>query len=306
MPDISFRPFAVLALCFLLVPLAPGCGGGGGGDGTGLLSISVTDAPVDGATAVVVVFSGIEFKPQGGPSFTIPISPIMEIDLLTQQGTDRATLLDEVEVPAGNYNWMRLQVIAESGVEDSYIEFGPTVRESLYIPSGEEHGLQLSSGFVVAAGTVTDFTIDFDLRKSVTDPQGQPDYFLRPSLRVINNLVVGSLTGTVSTASVEEDPACTNGPLHDMGNAVYVYEGPAATPDDVGGTGDQPITSAMVSFDEDAGEYVYTVGFLAEGTYTVAFTCQGMDDNPMADDTIEFKGTIDIDITAGNETIHDF
>ena len=105
-------------------------------------------------------------------------------------------------------------------------------------------------------------------------------------MRVINNLVVGSLTGTVSTVLVEEDPDCTNGPLHDMGNAVYVYEGPGAIPDDVGGSGDQPITSAMVKFDEDADAYVYTVGFLDEGTYTVAFTCQGMDEDPMADDDI--------------------
>ena len=62
----------------------------------------------------------------------------------------------------------------------------------------------------------------------------------------------------------------------------------------------------MVTFDEEAGDYVYTVGFLAEGTYTVAFTCQAADDDPMADDDIDFSGTIDKDITAGEEAVHDF
>jgi len=295
----------LLLIVFSLAPVACGGGGGGGGGGTGLLSISVTDAPVDGASAVVVLFDGIELKPQSGPSFTLPLSPIMAVDLLAEQGTDRATLLDSVEVPAGRYNWMRLSVIAEQGVVDSYIEFAQSTRESLYVPSGEEHGLQLSSGFVVAAGGITDFTIDFDLRKSVTDPLGQPDFFLRPSLRVVNNLVVGSLTGTVSDALIE-DASCTNGPQNDMGNVIYVYEGSAVTPDDVGGTGANPVTSALVSFDTDSSMYVYTVGFLAEGTYTAAFSCQGADDDPMADDDIVFSGAADVDIVAGEETVHDF
>ena len=79
---------------------------------------------------------GIELKPQSGPSFTLPLSPIMAVDLLAEQGTDRATLLDGVEVPAGRYNWLRLSVIAEQGVVDSYIVFSGAT--DVDIVAGEE------------------------------------------------------------------------------------------------------------------------------------------------------------------------
>ena len=42
------------------------CGGGGGdAESTGRLNLSITDAPVDDATSVVVQFSGVAFKREG-------------------------------------------------------------------------------------------------------------------------------------------------------------------------------------------------------------------------------------------------
>lgn len=91
------------------------CGGGAGNSSTanqnGALSIALTDAPVDGATKVVVKFTAIEVKPQGGNALTFDI-PDRSIDLLTLAGGGSTTILDGQTLPAGNYEWVRLLVAA--------------------------------------------------------------------------------------------------------------------------------------------------------------------------------------------------
>ena len=294
----------VPALVFISIVTAA-CGGGGGGDGgTGTLTLSVTDAPVDGVTAVIVEFTGVELKRKGSGRVVFDFATPRQVDLFTLQGNASTPLLDGVEVPAGDYVWLRLKVNAEEGVLDSYVELVGGTQVSLFIPSGDESGLKLHNGFTVAQGGIADFTVDFDLRKSVHDPVGRPDFTLRPTLRLVNNLEVGSISGTVDSALVT-DASCTNGPNHDMGNAVYLYAGSGAVVDDEGSAA-PPLASALVTLDTDSGEYRYTIGFVAEGPYTVAFSCQAADDDPTTDDAIAFVGAADVSVTAGNDTIHSF
>jgi hypothetical protein len=67
----------------------------------------------------------------------------------------------------------------------------------LTIPSGMQSGLKLNRGFDVPAGGSADFTIDFDLHKSV-HMTGSGSYMLRPTLRMVDNIMVGSISGTVT------------------------------------------------------------------------------------------------------------
>ena len=48
----------------------------------GRISLGITDAPVDGATAVVVKFTAVELKPEDGSAFTINLTPAQSVDLL--------------------------------------------------------------------------------------------------------------------------------------------------------------------------------------------------------------------------------
>lgn len=267
--------------------LLAACGGGDGGSAnTGTLKLGVTDAPVDVADAVVVQFTGVELKPAGGQAFSIDLAP-RSIDLLDQQGTQRAMLLDGATVPAGEYEWMRLKVNAVPNVDDSYIAINSGERCELRIPSGSETGLKIIRGFTVGVGSVTDMTIDFNLRKSVVQPPGQradettcggQAYLLKPVLRVVDNLQVGTITGTVDPSLVAAGncPTSTATP----GN-VYLY-GPYGTnepmpvPDDLddnAADGD-PVTTASV---DAAANYAYTIGFVPAGNYVVAYTCDADD-----------------------------
>jgi hypothetical protein len=315
--------------------------GGGGGDGsqptTGRLTLGLTDAPVDEAAAVVVQFAGVELKPRGGQAFSVDFATPKNMDLLALQGTNRALLLDGEQVPAGEYEWMRLKVNADQNVLDSYIELTVGGGQcELRIPSGAETGLKMIRGFTVAAGTTTDFTVDFNLRKSVVQPPGQKTgeltcdgqaYLLKPVLRVVDNLQVGAITGAVDTNLVAT--ACAAHP--EQAGRVYLYGPyaetdpvPAGVPDDVDGDpvgedvatdGADPLDSAIV----DPATQAYTFGFVQAGKkYVLAYACDADDatvdadavDTPAgADEVVNFTpatGVTTAVIPAGPTTTVDF
>jgi hypothetical protein len=315
----------VLLACFaFIVLIVAGCNGSGGGFGT--LNLAITDTPVDGATNVVVTFTGVEVQPAGEEDASDEMDSMdmggmddndmdddgsaggsqrlefnfaspRQIDLLQQQGGNSASLLSGVTLPAGNYAWIRLKVDASQ----SSITLTDGTVHPLVIPSGDETGLKLVHGFTVADGGVVNFTIDFDLRQSITLANGK--YILKPVLRITDNVVVGGIHGVVSNtltigSLALSDPACMP--------AAYLYSGADVTPVDIdAGAAVQPVTTATLSLDTESGDYVYTAGFLATGSYTVALTCAATD-NPAAADALVFTAAKNATVTAGTTTEVDF
>ena len=289
--------------------LLTACGGGSGGSSsstTGTLNLAITDAPIDDAKKVVVQFTGVELQ---GPSGRIDRdfedgsgnSVTMEIDLLALTEGATEDMLKNVILEAGQYNWMRLKVNAEKGMLDSYIKLKDDSLHSLHVPSGSQTGLKLNSGFVVPAGGVASYTIDFDLRKSVHKPSSaNQDYKLRPTLRLVDNISVGTLKGTVSNDLIEIE--CGGA----VDGAVYVFN-TEDTVDDLDGTGD-PITSATLKGD-GSEPYTYTVAFLEKGDYNIAFTCDAAIDDPVDDQAttdVSFSGETTVTIETDTITTHDF
>lgn len=274
------------------------CGGGSddSGPGAGTLNINLTDAPVDGARHVYVTFSAIELKPEGGPPVTYDINPDQRIDVYALRNGGSAPLLQGQAIPAGRYEWMRLQVVAQQNTNASVIELLDGRSFPLFIPSGEERGLQLIRGFTVAQGGTTQFTIDFDLRRSIIAPPGlAPNYLLKPVLRVVDNLQVGRIEGTVSGSLVTA--GCT--PF------VYVFQGTGVTPDDSDSDPApdvDPLVSVPVSQNATTGAWSYRVSFLEAGPYTVAFTCGGGTDNPETNETLSFGTPQNATVTANATT----
>jgi hypothetical protein len=137
--------FAVLTLV--------GCGGGDSGSPlTGALSINLTDAPVDGAAEVVVVFTGVELHRADGEMLSIDFgASTKSIDLIKLQDGVTSALTQNAAVPAGNYDWMRLKVLASKNSQgESYIKLLSGQQYPLWIPSGSETGLKLVRSFTVA------------------------------------------------------------------------------------------------------------------------------------------------------------
>ena len=154
----------------------------------------------------------------------------------------------------------------------SYIVMNDDSIYNLYVPSGENTGLKLVNGYTVPVNDQVSLTAEFDLGKSITAPPGQsPDVKLRPTIKLVDNNEVGTLTGQVANALVEAE-ACQP--------SVYVFNDgvmPNGIEDDVVDP-DDPIATALVEAqDQDDGtvQWHYTIGFLLAGEYEAAFTCPG-------------------------------
>ncbi len=303
--------FTATTISLLLLMIA-GCSGGGGGSSgavsepveAGFINIFITDAPLDTVTEVWVEFNGISLKPQEGDALDFEFDDPLSIDLRALTGENTASLLDNQSVPAGAYNWIRLDVNADAdGIFDSFVmtEMG----EMVELEVTSQNGLQLVSGFTVTGGQSARFVIDWDLRKGLTRPKGQGQVWkLRPALRITDLVVSGSISGMVDEELLSASD-CTNNLAEDTGSSVYVFAGHDATPEDIHTEESDPITTAPVTQD-DNGAYSYSATHLSAGDYTVAFTCQGLDDDPETDDLLEFSPSQNVSVIDGEDAIADF
>ncbi len=293
--------FGALAAFTLLT----GCSGTGGGDvgGTGTISLAIMDAPVFDATNIFVTFTGVSLKPQGGPVIDVVFPAPVQLDLLALNASNAETLLAGHPVPAGDYSWLELHVSAEhDGQMDSYavLQTGGVEELEVEVPSGS---IRLVSGLTIAANQEASFLIDWNLHKGLNDPVGHPGLFLRPALRIIDMTQVGTLTGTVAMPLVVA-ASCANDLNLDLGNSVYIYAATGVAPDDFDAADPEPLATTAVTQNE-TGEYVYET-LLSPGPYTVAFTCQAMNDLPDTSEAIAFVQPQAATIVGGQTTTINF
>jgi len=288
--------------CIIMLAILAACGGGGDsakapdGPKFGRLTLRITDSPVTDAERVVVQFTGLEIKPRDAAQPEVFDFSPRQIDLLALDGGGSEVLLDDETLPAGDYESIRLKVNAGRNGSDSFIELDDGSIHPLFIPSGNQSGLKLIRGFTIGAGSTHNFTIDFDLRKSVIHPPGLGEpYLLKPVLRMVNNLEVGTIEGTVATALVVD--GCVP--------SVYLYTGADVVPDDIG-SATPPLASTAVNLDDVTGAYRFRLAFVPVGNHTLAFTCAADDDAADTDDAITFATPLDATVVAGQTTTVEF
>ncbi len=299
-----------LAALGLLLAACSG-GGSGGSAGTSTLTVSLMDTPlaaVDNVTEVNVEIAAIWLKPAGSDAMQLPLTQTpMKVNLLALTDEHPALLIDGATVPAGDYEWLALDVNATfDGKFDSYVALKSGGQEEIRVPSGR---VRLVGGFTVAANQALKLVFDWELRKGLVRPVGQPGFFLKPAFRVIGVAEQGVLRGTVAltTLNATGDP---NGCLADdanldVGNAVYVFAGDGITPDDIDAVDPEPVTVIPVE-PNSSGDYVYRT-VIEPGTYTIAFTCQAGRDDPETSQDLKFVAPVTQTIAAGGaETVVDF
>jgi hypothetical protein len=257
------------------------CGGGGGdmaAASSGSLTLNLTDGPIDSASEVNIVFTGIDLHQASGATTSIDFSTPKSIDLMKLQNGVTGVLTQDSTVPAGDYDWMRLKVLATKNSQgESYIKLLSGQQYPLWIPSGSETGLKLVRPFKVAQGSVTKLVIDFDLRKSITAPPGQdPNYIMRPTLRLLDQLQVGKITTTVNLATLATAQLGAGAAVSACKGGLYLFSGGAAVPDDQDGDatdGADPIVYLPLAYDGVTPSVTISVPFVEVGTYTLAATC---------------------------------
>jgi hypothetical protein len=322
----------IAATFVALILTACGGGGGDGGSSSGSvapLSVAITDAPVDGASEVVITFTGVTVQADDGTRKTYEVKdpltdePGRKIDLLALGGGDQIVLLDEVPLDYGRYSSIRLEVDL-SYPEKAYIEFKdkPGVPYELRCSSCDQSDLKLNRSFTIGEVCETDgsvesvdleldepcgtgkagaaFTIDFDLRKSITDPQSGDFFKLRPTLRIVDTKLAGNFTGTVDDDLIPDaELVIIEGAS--SGCSVYTFAGSDVMPDDIylddAGIHPNPVTTADVKKEGD--RFTYTAAFLVAGEYTAALTCDAGIDNSEIDEDNE----LDVEPDPDNDVI---
>lgn len=268
-------------LLLLLLPLA-GCD-------NGALTLSVADAPVDGAERIVVQFDRVTLERDDGETETFEFAPPKSIDLLAFAQGDAAPLLSGERVDAGRYRAVILGIRASGDARESFVDTGSEERP-LRLDPGDANLLRIATSFEIERGGDVTRVVDVDLRKSVRAPAtaGGP-FRLVPALRLHDVEDVGALAGEVAPGRVPSGCA----------PAVYVYAGRGVTPDDEG-SATPPYASGIVR--ASGTGFSYSVEWLPAGEYTAAFTCDADADEAGVNDTIAFGSATDFSIEEAQTT----
>jgi hypothetical protein len=286
----------------MFATVASQCGGDDGkifvpgGDEQGTISISVTDAPVDDASQVMVRFASLDLIPDDGDDVNIDLGN-RAIDLLSLSDGASTALITNQEIDTGTYTGIRFNLNATSTSQDgSFIITSTGEQFPLVLPNDSDDLLTIQRNFTVSDDGNLSLVVDFDLRASVI--QGSRVYTFRPVLRVVDNSTVGIITGTLDTNLV---------PLNTCDPFIYIYSGSDIVPDDIDSADDlDPVVSVPVKLNVSSGTYRYRASFLEAGNYTVAYTCQGALDNPETNEGLVFSRLTNATVTANQTLTLDF
>lgn len=284
-------------------------------------SLGVSDAPVSGLKEVNVVFDSITLKSNDDEyrfetrEANDETRPEM-VNLLDYTGDDIFSLLDDEAVPAGEYSWLRADVIngdSNNLTMTSHVVYEDGSLAPLVVKRKGNDGvgeIQLDGFTLNQAGN--EFVMEFDLKKSLVDPQNNEEIFLKPrGVRLENVAESEDIEGTVSDALIANcetdniDLAATDG---SFGHAVYLYNSDVEMPLDnyevtEGETpADAPLATANVVFDNDDNQYEFELAFIRPGDYQLAYTCAAhIDDAELQDEAFTLYQVKPVTVTTGED-----
>ncbi|MEA1898356.1 MAG: DUF4382 domain-containing protein [Bacteroidota bacterium] len=196
----------VIGLIVTILLSAVSCNKNDMSDGYGTLKLSITDAPfpVEFIEEAIVTITKIEIRQmdesEGYPFITV-FDDTVDINLIELRNGVQAEL-SEVEIPAGNYDLIRLYV------DKASISIKDFETYDLKVPSGAQTGIKIFlDPHIRVAGGLTEILLDFNLDKSfvlkgnINTPAGIKGFNFKPVIRAVNNSTAGSVQGVVSDTS---------------------------------------------------------------------------------------------------------
>jgi hypothetical protein len=268
--------------------LFSGCGGGAGDANPGAadpvtpamgnISFSITDGPRADTRAMVLHITGMELGHSNGDVITLDMpNGAVSADMMQLQNGVHVSLVTGVDIPMGQYDWVRLHV----DLSQSYVELSGTGgQHGMHMGSDATNGIEVHEPFELLDSINHEFMLEFDLQRGVQHhDMGMMgvEYELHSAMRLVDMEHAGGLSGMIDASMIDiNHPDCDQEP---GGNWAYLFPGDATVPDDVAASDTDgipgPITTDRVEMDPATGDHNYHFGYLPEGSYRIAFTCSG-------------------------------
>ena len=249
----------------------------------------VTEPPADpNVTQVVAEIRGLEFTGSGGTKtleFTDP-QPLDFMDYVANDSEFR--LFTSEELSEGSYTGVRLLLDTDQDENEAFVAVsGVTSQFQLNIVQGDY--APISFEFEDRENSSESYRLLLDLRQSLSFNEDTDEYTFTPVLRAVRNEDISSIQGDVTVTCPAGDSL--------IEGAVYLFEGQDITPDDLDGSGVEPFaTSPVFTTGNNNTSFVYSLRVLPEGSYTLAVTCIGNDDDPATDEDLEFRNIINVEL----------
>jgi hypothetical protein len=253
--------------------LFSGCGGGAGDANPGAadpvtpamgnISFSITDGPRADTRAMVLHITGMELGHSNGDVITLDMpNGAVSADMMQLQNGVHVSLVTGVDIPMGQYDWVRLHV----DLSQSYVELSGTGgQHGMHMGSDATNGIEVHEPFELLDSINHEFMLEFDLQRGVQHhDMGMMgvEYELHSAMRLVDMEHAGGLSGMIDASMIDiNHPDCDQEP---GGNWAYLFPGDATVPDDVAASDTDgisgPITTDRVEMDPATGDHNYHFG----------------------------------------------
>jgi hypothetical protein len=258
--------------------------------------VYITDAPIDNANVkaayVTVTDVKIDGKSINGFSATT-------INLLAYQNGN-TKLLGNLDLSSRTYSNLTLVLDYNSNVDGNapgcYVEMVDGTKHKLEAVSNE---VSVNDSFEVIANATNKIVIDFDLRKTIKEEQGNASSSfnfvsmseLKSGIRVVNEETTGSISGTATDTQSTSEKII-----------VYAYKkGQFNAQKETQGQGESNITfaGAVCSAEVNKLNGSYSLNFLEEGEYELhyaSYTDNDQDNKYEFSSMLEAESVTNIDL----------
>jgi hypothetical protein len=280
-PQFSFARGGIARLAVLgLLALLAGC------EGEVTMDLG-TELPADpNITQVVVDLRGLELTKSSGGTETLEFTSSEQVDLIDlAEDNGVLRLFTAEQLSEGTYTGVRL-LLDEDRADDAFVSTSAGRQFPLNLADAD--AAPLSFDVEDNESSSDSFTLLLDLRKSLSFDEDSDEYTLTPTLRTVDTSEMSRIEGNVSVT-------CPAGDTLERG-AVYLFQNRDVTPDDIDGAGVEPFATAPIFTSTSGGGFFYALRYLPAGSYTLAVTCIGNDEEPSTDEDLEFRNVVNVEL----------
>lgn len=248
---------------------------------TSRIQLKLVDSPDDNYLEVWVEIIDVQYNRNDDDSGWLSFDgyPKNTGDMvdLTSLIAGSSHILTDQEIESGMLSKVRLVLGDSNYLVIEGDEEGAEIQVDLKTPSAQQSGLKLHLDTEIVAGYSYDFTLDWDVQKSIVKAGNSGNYNLKPVIHVIAEANSGSIVGRIADSDETQDGAELM-PLEDA--TIFIYSGSYDT---------EPIASTLSNIEGD-----FMMQGVPGGTYLLRIEKTDYDDVEFGEVIVTNGETLDV------------